>query len=63
MRKFIPVALLMFIVPAIAQDKASAEYVNDDLKIKFTGVYGWDKKTASGSGAWTELASYTATTA
>ncbi len=38
---------------------ASPAYKNNDLKLKFSGVYGWEKKAAGGSGAWTELVRYT----
>jgi hypothetical protein len=58
MRRYIALALLLFLAPLAAQD-ADTEYVNDDLKLKFVGVYGWEKQTAAGSGAWTELATYT----
>lgn len=58
MARHIALALLPLLAPVAAQD-ADTEYVNDDLKLKFAGVYGWEKATAAGSGAWTELASYT----
>ncbi|MHC4547682.1 MAG: hypothetical protein ACYTEZ_02810 [Planctomycetota bacterium] len=46
-----------------AEDKerarpTSAKYTNDELGISFAGVYGWARKFAEGSGAWTELARY-----
>lgn len=58
MLKQIALAVLVLGAPLLAEDTDPA-YVNSDLKLKFVGVYGWDKVTAEGSGAWTELASYT----
>lgn len=58
MPRLVALAFLVLVAPLAAQE-AKTEYVNDDLKLKFAGVYGWEKKTAEGSGAWTELASYT----
>jgi hypothetical protein len=58
MPRYIALACLLLLAPLAAQE-AKTEYVNDDLKLKFVGVYGWEKATAAGSGAWTELAKYT----
>ncbi len=41
--------------PAAAADP---KYENPELGIAFDGVYGWEVKRASGSGAWTELVRY-----
>lgn len=49
-------AVLGAAATAAAQD---AEYRNPDLGLVFKGPYGWAKQVASGSGAWTLLATYT----
>jgi len=41
------------------EGQESPEYRNPDLKLRFRGVYGWEKKAAEGSGAWTRLVTYT----
>jgi len=46
---------------AAAQTKPATSdtaYRNEELGLVFDGVYGWDKRAAEGSAAWTELASY-----
>jgi len=49
-------ACLVLAASAPAQDY---KYENKELGLRFDGVYGWTKRTAAESGAWTELASYT----
>jgi hypothetical protein len=49
-------AVLVLTTAVLAQ--GSGKYTNDELGVKFAGVYGWDTKFAGGSGAWTELAVY-----
>ena len=52
-------AFALFAGPTTGQDNDSGgKYVNPELGVAFTGVYGWDAKFSAGSGAWTDLASY-----
>lgn len=59
MRSLAVVPLLLAAAWAQENPSATGRYENKELGIEFTGVYGWETKFAQGSGAWTELASYT----
>lgn len=51
--------LLCLGASVVAQDKGVVtKYENPDLALVFEGVYGWKRRVAEGSGAWTELARY-----
>lgn len=62
--------LLVLALPLLAQDSkkkpgapagaptGSTKYENADLGVQFTGIYGWEAQSASGSGAWTKLVRY-----
>jgi len=39
-------------------EPVSTNYENAELGLQFSGVYGWQAKIASASGAWSELARY-----
>ncbi|MHC4938375.1 MAG: hypothetical protein ACYTHK_05350 [Planctomycetota bacterium] len=55
--------LLVLLAPAVAQEDVNkkaetGKYENKELGLKFSGIYGWDREAASGSGAWTKLVRY-----
>ena len=50
---------LVLALPLAAQESRTGKYTNKELGVTFSGVYGWYSDFAAGSGAWTELASYT----
>jgi len=56
------VLVLAATLPAQEGDKGKGagggKYTNNELGIVFSGVYGWKREVAHGSGAWTRLARY-----
>ena len=56
------VLVLAATLPAQEEDNGgaagSSKYTNRELGIVFSGVYGWKREFAHGSGAWTRLARY-----
>lgn len=54
--------VLFLAAPLLAQDAdkegGSGKYANPELGVVFSGVYGWKREIAHGSGAWTRLARY-----
>jgi hypothetical protein len=62
MRRSASILCLLFALPLLAQgqDKegGSGKYTNPELGVVFSGVYGWKREVAHGSGAWTRLARY-----
>ncbi|MHC4971946.1 MAG: hypothetical protein ACYTG3_06410 [Planctomycetota bacterium] len=57
------VFFLAALLPAQEGDKrgGSGKYTNSELGLVFSGVYGWKREIAHGSGAWTRLARYSDT--
>jgi hypothetical protein len=51
--------------PLLAQEgnkgSPAGKYTNPELGVVFSGVYGWKREIAHGSGAWTRLARYSDT--
>jgi hypothetical protein len=43
------------------KEEGSGKYTNTELGVVFSGVYGWKREIAHGSGAWTRLARYSDT--
>lgn len=63
MRRFATLLCVLFLTaPLLAQGGdeggGSGKYTNSELGVVFSGVYGWKREIAQGSGAWTRLARY-----
>jgi len=61
MRIRISAALILLalpLAPGVLLAQGTGRYENQDLKLTFEGIYGWQSTFAAGSGGWAELARY-----